>query len=203
MGMKFSWQYFRGQIHIPVGLQNRQEPILVHLSDTPEEIYGALETFLKRLAPEYIVHTGDLVDNIKLEKQPFLLDLYEKKVRKILDICDRLAKVKTIIALGNHDYETIVKAYSSCEIIAGVGEKEIYQWQMVIGHKGLDVREVAGDYHLFGHDMLVPTAHYHDKWYLNGLEHIHVIGLESGKIYFIEYPKGTNSSRMKLGRFGF
>lgn len=203
MGVKSIWQHFRGQIEIPEELEDRKEPILVHLSDTPEEIYRALENFLKRLAPEYIVHTGDLVDNIKLEKQPFLLDLYEKKAQKILGICDRLAQVKTIVAIGNHDQASVAKAYSRCETVRGVSIEVIEQWQVVIGHKGLEVREIQGDYHLFGHDMVVPTAYYHDKWYLNGLEHIHVIGLKSGKIYFIDYPKGTNSGRMKLGRFGF
>lgn len=52
--------------YIPAELADTKGPLLLHISDTPQEIYPYIIKFVQMLQPSYIVHTGDLVDNIKL-----------------------------------------------------------------------------------------------------------------------------------------
>ncbi|OFB68367.1 hypothetical protein JS77_10195 [Synergistes jonesii] len=55
--------------------------MVLHISDTPQTMYHYLRRALRRLKPAWIVHTGDFVDNVKLEKRPGLIDLYRKKYK--------------------------------------------------------------------------------------------------------------------------
>lgn len=58
--------------------------MVLHISDTPQTMYHYLRRALRRLKPAWIVHTGDFVDNVKLEKRPGLIDLYRKKIKDFL-----------------------------------------------------------------------------------------------------------------------
>ncbi|CDF58680.1 metallophosphoesterase [Thermobrachium celere] len=69
--------YISGKIYIPSSLLKVRNTIL-HISDTPSNIYPELIRLVKKLSPDYIIHTGDVVDNIKLELYPFKLKEYEK-----------------------------------------------------------------------------------------------------------------------------
>ena len=57
-----------GRVHLPEELKQTDEIILLHISDTPESIYPYLFKLIDNLAPDLIIHTGDLVDNFKLEE---------------------------------------------------------------------------------------------------------------------------------------
>jgi hypothetical protein len=55
-------------IHRPEDLLNDVKgPVLLHISDTPSEIYPFIFKIIDVLKPKYIIHTGDLADNVKLE----------------------------------------------------------------------------------------------------------------------------------------
>lgn len=67
-------------------------------------LFSELSRIIKRIKPEIIVHTGDLVDNIKLQLQPGSIRYYEREVLSILKISLENASAKKIyISLGNHD----------------------------------------------------------------------------------------------------
>ena len=65
-------------------LENLKGPILLHISDTPVDIYKYIFRIVEKLKPQIIVHTGDLVDNIKLEKYKDKIIQYHKGVAKLL-----------------------------------------------------------------------------------------------------------------------
>lgn len=195
------YKYF-GEIVIPESLLSRDYPIIVHLSDTPSSIYSALDRMLKKLKPEYIVHTGDMVDNIKLELYPYKLDLFEKNVKKIISICEFNSSKNFFIAAGNHDKMEVIQKFTKNKVIEKAEFIEIEGIIISIGHKGLEVRELEAAYHMFGHDLLVPTSKYHDKWYLNGIEKINIININTGEVEFIDYPNGTTESRLNMHGFG-
>ena len=48
-------------------LNDIKGPVLLHISDTPSEIYPYIFKIIDILKPQYIFHTGDLADNVKLE----------------------------------------------------------------------------------------------------------------------------------------
>lgn len=202
MDIKESIYRYFGEIVIPKHLIERDYPIIVHLSDTPSSIYRALDRMLKKLKPEYIVHTGDMVDNIKLELYPYKLDLFEQNVKKIISICEFNSSRDFFIAAGNHDNITIIEKLTKNKVISTAEYIEVEDIKIAIGHRGLDVRALECMYHMFGHDLLVPTSKYHEKWYLNGIEKINIINIYTGEVEFIDYPRGTTESRLNMHGFG-
>ena len=44
--------------------------MILHISDTPSTMFPYLRRAIRRLRPAWVVHTGDLVDDIKLENRP-------------------------------------------------------------------------------------------------------------------------------------
>ena len=50
-----------GKIYIPEELQEHNERILIHISDTPVCLYPQLKRLIETIKPEYIIHTGDIV----------------------------------------------------------------------------------------------------------------------------------------------
>jgi len=193
---------FIGRIIVPEELVNRNYEILVHLSDTPTAIYGELRAFLKELKPEYIIHTGDLVDNIKLELYPKKIDLYEKFIKVIVNIINQNAIKKSWIVMGNHDNYQKIDLPDNMELILDSDLIDVENGSFSVSHYALKCREYRSDYHLFGHDLMVDTQEYHGEYYLNGIEHIHIINLSTGEILFIDYPKDTNDYRLNKYKIG-
>lgn len=196
------WYKFMGGIQIPKELKDREFEILVHISDTPNVIYGDLKYLLSEIKPEYIVHTGDLVDNIKLELYPQKIDLYKKFVKVIVKIIDDNVVNQAWLVMGNHDDSTKIKNLPNVQIIEDLEEIEIDKRKFCISHYGLKTRQKKSDYHLFGHDLMLETQSYHNEQYLNGLEHIHIINLTTGEILFLKYPRGTNDYRLNKYKLG-
>lgn len=191
-----------GKIDIPKELLERNYPILIHLTDTPTAIYGEIEYLIGELKPEYIIHTGDLVDNVKLELSPQKIDLYEKFVKKIISILEKSSAIKIWICMGNHDSKKAIRDTKKTIIEENIAKIDIENSSFCISHFGLETRECHADFHLFGHDMMIQTDIYHGEHYLNGLESINIIDLKSKKVWKIEYPKDTNDYRLNKYKIG-
>ena len=99
-------RYIRGRIRIPDEIVLREEAIILHITDTPKVIFRAMNELIKIIHPEYIIHTGDLVDNLKLENYKGLEPLYEKAVIDIIDIV-KSSEIMSYIVLGNHDLKKV------------------------------------------------------------------------------------------------
>jgi len=177
---------------------------VLHITDTPTTGYGAIINLINKVAPDYIIHTGDLADNIKLEIYPEKIDLYKKKVKNFLLTLDRM-DCKSYIVIGNHDDPSFInELLASVEIVEAFKQINICNKNFLITHKLEDIISEdavieSSDYILHGHSFYDEKFNDHTK-VLNGLEGIYLIYPEEEKIYYIDYPVGTNDSRMQ--RFG-
>lgn len=190
------WRYLRGRILIPDEAIHRSEPVLLHISDTTRMIFGAIEELVHVVQPEYIVHTGDLVDNLKLEIIPGLARQYRVQVQAMLRIVG-MAKKRGVIILGNHDLPSLKNRESARMMIRdGVVRETIEGSRFIISH-GYSGGE-PGAYSLYGHDDTVGQG----PLELNGIFHIHVILLRSGKILKLDYPWGTEEQRLLKRKIG-
>lgn len=186
------------KLYIPPELTTSSEKKLLHISDTPVSFYSELKILIDRLKPAYIVHTGDLADDIKLGLYPSLIDEYEKRIKKLASIFD-VSGAETILALGNHDNFDINRLYlNNSYIIKGAETVEIEGKNFRISHMPEGIRKAPEQYNLFGHDLTLKFGCYDNKMYFNGISHINIIGLESGKHTMLTYPYGINNAR--LGR---
>lgn len=191
-----------GIIYIPGELLECGGKKLLHISDTPSCFYPELGRLIKILKPEYIVHTGDMADNIKLEFYPYSVSAYEKYVKRLIRIMED-SSAEVIIALGNHDDINIVKRYAGrSQILEKAGAVEIEGLHFRIGHYPEYISENPSDYNLFGHDLTLKSGTADGKLFFNGISSINIIGLDSGNCYFLEYPAGTNEARLKRGKIG-
>ncbi|MCG8541485.1 MAG: metallophosphoesterase [Clostridia bacterium] len=189
--------YFLGRVYVPKDILENNEDMLLHISDTPVNFYSGLRLLIRRLKPKYIVHTGDMVDNIKLEIYSFKKELYKKRVKLLIDILEDSSADKIYLALGNHDDIEIVKNLSKRIIIVEKsGVFRINNVKYKISHFSKELLEEPGKYNLFGHNLSMPSKIENDIIYLNGITGINIIALKSSKVFTLPYPYGINDDRM-------
>ncbi|KAB3540988.1 metallophosphoesterase [Alkaliphilus pronyensis] len=176
-------------------------PMLIHISDTPSDIYTYIYRVIEKVKPKYIIHTGDLVDDIKLEILKGFKDEYYKNAKKLIKRLDASDAI-TYYALGNHDDHNIVTGLTDRGIVIEKATVEIESLIFHLNHYHEDNNEDK-DFYLFGHGFY--PAHYNGTDFigLNGLLNINIIDLSTKKVYQLKYPIGTNRlRRMELGRIG-
>jgi predicted phosphodiesterase len=182
-------------------------PILLHLSDTPSQIYPELRRVIAALRPAYIVHTGDLVDNLKLELRPSLARRYDHELRQLLTIVGGSGARRVILVLGNHDSpESAGLMPGLVELRPDGGHETIEGREIYFSHYPPEARRLAqmpgGGYWLYGHDASAPSSRESGRVALNGLEAMHVINLSSGRYVRVAYPSGTDRARTMPARIG-
>lgn len=198
MRLKLALMRIAGQIEIPRELLETKEPLLLHVSDTPSQIYGELSRFLRKLRPDITIHTGDLSDCVKLEKNPGLLSEHTREARKILRILEQGTKQRVYVTLGNHDDRDVVEAHlTRGEILE---EDRILRFggrTLRAHHYGEALLESPADFNLYGHNFEVRTRRRKGRHFLNGVEGIHVITLQTFRVYTLSYPWMTNDYRYR------
>ena len=175
-----------------------QRPLLLHLSDTPSMMYSYLGRLLRRLEPDYLIHTGDMVDDVKLELAPRQVDEYREKLRKFLEILQERNLRGAYLVPGNHDSRAVVEELGFGEYIVREGTTvHLQRYRIRLDH---DYRAFSGDaeFHLYGHTPDVSSDLTASPVRLNGIEHIHVISLKDGSVHTLPYPAGTDSARKML-----
>lgn len=166
---------------------------ILHISDTPDSIYPFIFSVIDRLKPDYIIHTGDLVDNIKLGcGAP--LKLYQKSLKNLVnEFNKRTWADKVYFVPGNHDDLKTVK-----DLSPGI---DVFDEGSIINIKGLNFGLAhykenlpdEADINLYGHDKtLIDNS---STLYLNGLLAVNIILLPDKKIENLSYPLKTDSGR--------
>lgn len=192
---------FLGWIYIPTEILDNKEKKLLHISDTPVHIFPGIKKLINTLKPEYIIHTGDMVDNLKIEIYPQKINEYSYHVRKLIRILENSSAEKIIITLGNHDHKGIVEDFAKRSVVAEYEYlTKISGNSFHMSHYAQDIIENPADYNLFGHDLSIRTSEMDNKIYLNGISNINIIALNSMKIFYSPYPWGTDDLRLCKGR---
>jgi predicted MPP superfamily phosphohydrolase len=198
---KFIYNAIR-KLYIPSELLESEEKKLLHISDTPLCFYSGLKRLIERLKPAYIVHTGDLTDNVKLELYPALIDEHEKGI-KILAAMLEASGAEIVLAMGNHDNIDIVSKYfKRSHIVMEAETINIEGLSFRISHFPEGVQENPSRYNLFGHDLTLKSGCIDDKLYFNGITYINIIGLESGECTTLYYPSGIDDARLGRRKIG-
>ena len=174
-------------------------PIILHISDTPEDVYKRIFKVINILRPQYIIHTGDMADNIKLENNRKLIYSYQKNMVKLIGGLEATEYSKVYYVLGNHDdYETVSRLSRKGTILED-GILTIDDCTLFVSHYHKE-NTFNADFNLFGHSF--EPGHYKkdETRGLNGLLNINIIDLSSKKVFHLEYPVGTNRQRCMESR---
>lgn len=192
-----------GRVALDNSLTSNNSNLLLHISDTPSQFYPELKRIIKLIVPKYIVHTGDLADNIKTELSPSLLTKYKYEAKKILNILNSANTENIYIATGNHDdYNFIDENKGKIKVYTKIGEININNTKFAFSHYWDYLKEEKADIYLFGHDIEPKASITESGIYLNGVISINVINLDTLEIKSIKYPFGTDSARMNRNRIG-
>src|SRR5699024_3162657 len=84
-------------------LDSIKGPILLHIRDTPVQVYNYIFRLIDIVKPDFIIHTGDMADNIKLEMNRNRIDCYSKGATKLIDGLEKNTTSEIYYVLGNHD----------------------------------------------------------------------------------------------------
>jgi hypothetical protein len=197
-GLKEVIYYLIGKPYIPSKLLIEKEKKLLHISDTPICFYSKLKRLIEKLKPDYIVHTGDFTDNIKLELHPDLIQEHEKGIKVLAPMLEA-SGAKVILAVGNHDnIDVINKYFEKSHIIMEAETMNIEGLSFRISHFPEGVQGCPSRYNLFGHDLTLKNGCIDNKFYFNGIAYMNIIGLESGGCTTLYYPSRIDDAR--LGR---
>jgi predicted phosphodiesterase len=165
---------------------------ILHISDTPRPIYKWLKCLIDTVKPTYIIHTGDVADDIKLENAPKRLKgIYRGAVIEIRNILASYL-ANTYIVVGNHDNEEILSSLlPSAHIVKEPYRITLNNISFLLAHKPPTCTDDV-DFILFGHQ---PTEGIlESSRCLNGIHNIHIIG-KNKHVFYVPYPKGTNKYR--------
>lgn len=175
--------------------------LLLHISDTPSQFYPELKRIINLIGPRYIIHTGDLADNIKTEFSASLLTKYKYEAKKLLNILNSANTENTYITIGNHDnYDFVDENKGKLQVYSKMGEIDINNTKFAFSHYWDYVKEEKADIYLFGHDIEQKTLITDSGIYLNGIISINLINLDTMEVKSIKYPFGTNAARMNKKR---
>lgn len=193
----FNYPYISDEL-----LKNIQGPILMHISDTPVDIYNYIFRIINILKPQFIIHTGDMADNIKLGIYKNRIESYYKGVTKLIEGLEKNEFSKIYYVLGNHDDYKAVSQLTKRGTILRDGLLTIDDCNITVGHYYKEYSYKV-DFNLYGHSR--EPNHYKKNGTigLNGLLNINIIDLSNKGVLHLEYPVGTNGLRgMKLKRIG-
>jgi len=188
--MRLKLPSFLRREKLPEALISAEETKIMHLSDTPDNIYPFILNLIEKIQPEYIIHTGDLADNFKIERRPELKNRYENSVKKLIQILEN-SKSEVYIVPGNEDDVDILRRLVRKSRLTAPGSIiEIGGLKLAVGHSYRDVINIKNvDFKLYGHNFRSISGG------LNGVLAINFILLPSKRILKIKYPDGTNFER--------
>ena len=185
---------FKNRYKLPDEFHSSTELKIMHISDTPESIYSHIYKMLSYSQPDVIIHTGDLVDNLKLEDfGDELLDKYQKKSAEFISNLERLTAARIIYIPGNHDDVNIIeKNKNRSEIMAEGSIVELDGVKIGLAHYPENLPQNA-DINLYGHNHQQDFES--ENKYLNGILNINYLLLPSKEDYKINYPWTVNQGR--------
>ena len=184
-------------------LDDIKGPVILHISDTPADIYNYIFRIIDILKPQYIIHTGDMADNIKLENYRNRVDYYGIEVRKLIEGLEKNEFSKIYYAMGNHDDFDTVNKLSKRGTILNEGLLNIDGCNITVGHYYKEYPYDNVSFNLYGHSFAPGHHEINGTIGLNGLLNINIIDLSDKRTFYLDYPINTNiSRRMELKGIG-
>ncbi|MCX7695282.1 MAG: metallophosphoesterase [Caloramator sp.] len=188
--------FLSGRIYVPTYLLGRKN-ILLHISDTPSNIYPSIIKLTKKITPKYIVHTGDIVDNIKLELYPNRQSEYTNYASMFINELVKYTSNSLIIVPGNHDNIDVIKNLDKVNIVEEGNSISIENLSLGVSHTINNLPKHKCDFYLYGHDKSQDT-----KNHLNGINSINIIDISTKEVFHLKYPLGTDNYRLLRTKIG-
>lgn len=184
--------------YVPEEMLECSRPRVLHVSDTPGNVYPFLFRLIEKLRPEYLIHTGDFLDEIKLENRPGQLSEYQPRLKKLFQQLEAQPVEQIYLVPGNHDdLNAVEQSVTRSKILPEKSWIEIEETYFFVSHH-YEAAEVEADFFLFGHSLTPDHTRRDTTVILNGIPAIHLISLPAKRVFALPYPSGTDSARQLL-----
>ncbi len=184
---------------------------LLHVSDTPSFFYGDLGRIAEAIRPRFIVHTGDLADEIKLRSRSPDARLYASRVQSLVSVLLATQAERIFLVMGNHDDFAVVRALSAglagrLQAFERCARMELEGVRIAAAHRPEDLwkclSQDPADFGLYGHDTSVLPPDADGRQDLNGNVKIRVLDLDSRAVHSFDYPRAVHDARQKKRKIG-
>lgn len=144
-------------VRLPEAVRNRRGELLLHIGDIPVWEFPYMLRLIRKIRPEILVHTGDMVDNFKVSRKPEDVPAYKKYTKKLIAHMEKNAD-EVYIVPGNNDLEDfLAERVTKSAIIPANTCMEIRGLPFLLCHRVLDIDGEA-KFYLYGHG---PTGDNH------------------------------------------
>ena len=131
---------------------------VLHISDTHSACYAYYQRLIEEIQPEVIIHTGDLVDELKAGRIEGARPFWRNTAPIILQIMENTT-ARVIIVPGNNDLEDELKTLvQGAEVLDRNTVVDLYGKQFLLCHELNRMDESAqADIYLYGHGLTGET----------------------------------------------
>lgn len=175
---------------------------IMHISDTPSMTFSFIKRLIRIIEPDVIIHTGDCVDEVKLEIHPELSHIYDHKLQELMLVLNQ-AQVPYYIILGNHDLIESLETYKNN--LGHIGNRFDLNFKnihCILSHYYENVSDPSVNMCFFGHDFTKDSISEKSRTLLNGLNGIYIVDGVSKAVDVIAYPNGTDDQRQQKYKLG-
>lgn len=174
--------------------QKSAGPLVLHISDTLSKDYPWLDALCKAARPDYIIHTGDLADELKIGRIAGLKEQYRACVSTLLPLLKSAARCELWVVLGNHDDHQILQSLALADrIFDRPCLTELGGVRLALSHRVMDLCPGA-QISLYGHGH---TGDRHDPQgnrpggpcFFNGCRQATLLRLPAGEFLHIPTPQ--------------
>ncbi len=184
-------------VYVPEEVRRLKGRVILHISDTPFTFYGSIARLIRLLDPLWIIHTGDLADNVKLEIAPWELPRYVRSVTQLSRILRSEKRRRLAVVMGNHDHPATVRSlFPDSLLFEGKGRMKACGFDLNLSHDMPGFLTPFGRYNLFGHDPNVSDPPEEKVFFLNGIAAVNIIAVDTGRVYSLPYPEYVNDARL-------
>ena len=176
--------YFRST-QLPLEVKKRTEEtgkIILHIGDIPWSGYPYTMKMIRQIKPDIIVHTGDMVDNLKVGRKPEDIPAYKKQAPKLIAYMEKYAD-EVYIVPGNNDLEDfIAETATKAKIIKPNTVINIEGIEFLLCHAVMHIDGEAQIY-LYGHGPTGDNHSYQEdgKYFCNVFKAPSVVFLKEGR----------------------
>ncbi len=179
----------RREYRLPDGAQLLTGRRLLHISDTSTRDFSDVEMLIKEFKPHVILHTGDMVDEVKVGRIPEVREEYIAKLSVLSNLL-RESGAELVVVSGNNDLPDKIEEFlPTARILKKNSVIEIDGEECRVGHSVMamtfDRRWCFYGHGYTGDDWSPaendPSRHVR----LNGCETYHLCCLKDGKYYAI------------------
>ena len=161
--------------------------ILFHIGDVSRARYAEIMSLICRIRPDVLVHTGDMVDDLKAGRIPEDVSEYKEWIPHLVRWMEKLVP-EVYIVPGNNDLpEHLAQVVKTAKIIPPKSTLTFGNLQIGCAHR---VKDVVGDepIHLYGHGPTNDTHSFKEgyKIYANAIYGPTVVSLEDGHCIRLE-----------------